>query len=276
MTFDFIIGNPPYGNGQDKIFYRKFIKKSAERLLKPNAVMTFVVPWNYTFSGLCRKMAQSGYFHSIEQIDGNSTFGINMTTPLCTFLYEKGAKVKGSAPIQLHQKWAIDPIALSIVNKILQDGIKPINGRGDMATCKKGIFELEKSETHTFPVYLSSKEWKRCVWSSSPAKGAGISKLIVSWLLWAGKAESFSEFSKEKGVGRKGKYFEGSEIQAANYVKYFNSEIHIFIESILRKGKITAVGLALPNIDWTIDYNDNALLVRLTSAEITFMKRALK
>jgi len=271
MKFDVIVGNPPYQNGQDKFFFGKFIEK-ANTILKPNGVLTFINPYSWVNKSLFNRMKKDGYFHYLQQEDGFELFNISMGNPLCTFLYEKDSNIKGCADIKIHPKWAKDPKALSIIYKIFDNSIKPKKGKG-----QPGFLD-SKDNTYKHPIYLSSKNTpddnRTCKWSDSPGVGSNISKFIVAHILEPGKCDQFSEFSKEKGVGRYSYYFECTKENSENIKLFFNSDVYKFVDNTMRSGRYAY--LEIPNIDWSIKYDDSLIYQKLTTEEIDYIKNAVK
>lgn len=270
MKFDIVIGNPPYQNGPDKLFYIKFISKGLS-LLKSNGIMSFINPYSWVDKSVFNSMKKDGYFHLLKQVDGDEIFKISMGSPLCTFVYEKDASIKGCSKIEMHPKFKKDEFALQIISKILKNSIKPIKGKGQPGFIKN------KTNNYKYPVYLSSKNTKddnrTMVWSDKPEKGTNVDKLIVAHILVPGKTSMFSEFSKEKGVGRYSQYFECDLNESINIKSFFNSDIYKFIDLNMRVGRYAH--LEIPNIDWSLKYSNESIYSILTKKEIDYIKNAV-
>ena len=99
------------------MFYTKFISNGFS-LLKSNGILSYINPYSWIDKGLFNDMKSNGYFHTINQKDGDEIFGISMGSALCTFIYEKDHITKGSANIEIHPKFKKDLFARNIISKM--------------------------------------------------------------------------------------------------------------------------------------------------------------
>ena len=281
-----VIGNPAYDNGKDKLFYTRFIKNSYD-LLQDGGTITLVCPfdWIKRKLRLFKDMCKTGYFEKIQQIRGEDAFGINMGAPLCIFIYRLGGDKRGHADIEYVNK--LSEVESSILQKLTSGDIKAKKGKGS-TTGKNPEFNYTKTESHIYPVYLSSDpgdskggEQRREVFASSlnDAKGFGVSKFICSHILAPKNVNHFCEFNKEKGVGRYAAYFECSELEANNIKLYFSSKVYHFINKYKRSAGETGYAyLRIPKLDWTREWKEQDLYkyFNLTEEEIIFLENRIK
>jgi len=263
MNFGVILTNPPYTLGKNKSFYKKFIEKSLE-ILQENGTMVMVTPHTWIenkdgkSSSLFQDMCKEGYFSSITQKDGDKEFEIGLGTPVSYFTYSKGGEKRGTEEIsRVKEKNTAEE---EIIKKIMGSPLLPKGGQMNQGRDKKGElkdYSPELTDTHIYPVYLSSGEERSQVYSDVVPKGFGITKLTVSSILMPLRSERFSEISTNKGVGRYSKYFSLEENKAKNAQKFFNTQSYKFIDSIKRNGRYAY--LALPDLDFSREWKDEEI-----------------
>jgi hypothetical protein len=280
MNFGVILTNPPYTLGKNKSFYKKFIEKSLE-ILQENGTMVMVTPHTWIenkdgkSSSLFQDMCKEGHFSSITQKDGDKEFEIGLGTPVSYFAYSKGGEKRGTEEIsRVKEKNTAEE---EIIKKIMGIPLLPKGGQMNQGRDKKGElkdYSQELTETHVYPVYLSSGEERSQVYSDIIPKGFGTSKLTVSSILMPLRAERFSEVSINKGVGRYSKYFSLDENKAKNAQKFFNTQSYKFIDSIKRNGRYAY--LALPDLDFSNEWKDEEIWKKrnLSPDEIEIIKNS--
>ena len=240
MKYDVVIGNPPYQNGQHKNFYISFIKWAYENL-KPQGHVCMVNPhsWIANRNGDSKKqykvMLANGFFNKVKEVD-DVIFDIKFGGHLSYFLYQKDVE-PGTAEVE----W-LNPIPEDIKEWLDSLNLKEAQRGLDYGDTS------EYSEETPYELYLSSRSDRRSVWSAKPRPGYGQLKLIVSHILYPGKADHFTEIGT-KGVGRYGKYFVfDTEEECKNAQAFFNSETYKKIDEYTRMGRYAYV--VLPEHNW--------------------------
>jgi hypothetical protein len=265
--FDVVIANPPYTNGKDKHFYVKFIDLSV-KITKDGGTCSMITPntWIENNHSVFKKLSLNGCFNEIVENNGDKDFGIALGRKTSYFVYEKGSKLRG---VLKHSKLdSKDQTLMDIVSKIY--GL-PIKGKGGQSGLEMRDFSESRTNVYNYPVFLSSGE-RSNLFYHSPIKGSGISKLIVSNILEAGKAQRFSEVSTEKGVGRYSAYYEMKMDEAINAQCWFDTICFKFCDSLTRKGRYTIK--CLPSLDFSQACTDEKIFKQrgLTDEEILIIK----
>lgn len=292
--FDVVVGNPPYQLGKDKLFYMKFIKLAYEisnkyvLFITPAAIFTTNVKFyedkknKFEYINLDPKTHEYfkvglGTLFSYYVIDKNKNdfevtvnFGDN----------EQQLNLK-KLKYNILDKRNYDLIFDSIMSKYYLKGIKKrFKGKGDLINKIEDaghIFKKEKTKDFQYPAYLSSKHDRKNVFSRKPGEGYGISKLVVTDIMEPNRAERFSEFNKDKSVGRYSNYFKvNNEKEAKNIQNFFNSDLYKFLDKKNRSGRYAF--LNIPDIDYSKLWTDQELYeyFDLTQEEIDYIETQVK
>ncbi len=290
--FDVVVGNPPYQNGKDKMFYMKFVKISYDiskhyvLMITPKAIFTsnnnFYKTYKNKFNyinlsdkiGTYFKVASSFTYYIIDKFKNNFNVNvqfsnINMNIDLNKLQHN------------ILDKRNYDNTFNSIMNKCYLNGtIERKNGCGDLineSEDKRHIFAKKESDIYKYAAYLSSKEDRKNVFSQKPAEGYGIEKLIVSSIIEPKRAERFSEINKNKGVGRYSAYYPvKNKDNAKNIQQFFNLDFYKFLDKNKRYGRYAF--LDIPKLDFSRSWTDQELYeyFNLTQEEIDYIESQIK
>jgi len=282
MEFDVVLQNPPYRYGMDKSFYTKFIALGF-KLLKKGGVMCAVTPhtWirnaNGHPSGLMKSLCKKATFSLIHVLEAQRVFDIALG-PVSYFVLSKDGSTKDFNEVTtyasdelLHKRE--DPL----FKKIISDWIDLEGGKGsDTEGEGERRFLHEKTDTHAHPVLLSSRKNRQSCWSNWAPPGAGVPKLIVSYITEPGKSSQFSWFNIDSGVGRYCHFIRCTEVEAKNIQGFLDSKTCRYVDSKGRNGRYFF--MKLPNVDFTAAWDDAKYWQskNLTQDEIDLIERTVK
>jgi hypothetical protein len=282
MEFDIVLQNPPYRYGMDKSFYTKFIALGFN-LLKEGGVMCAVTPhtWirnaNGHPSGLMKSLCKKATFSMIHVLEAQSVFDIALG-PVSYFVLSKDGSTKDFNEVTMYASDELlhkreDPL----FKKIISDWIDLEGGKGsDTEGEGERRFVRDKSDTHAYPVFLSSREDRQACWSDWIAPGAGTPKLIVSYITEPGKSSQFSWFNVDSGVGRYCHFIRCTELEAKNIQGFLDSKTCKYVDSKGRNGRYFF--MKLPSFDFTKTWDDAKYWQskNLTQDEIDLIERTVK
>lgn len=270
--FDIIIGNPPYtkylgGSKRDRHFFKKFIRKS-EGIVNDGGSVSMVVPHKWisfgegkTTSDYLRLLAR-GTFVSIVQVrEGVFTIRTGKVSHFHWIDKKCSLETDDKATPSIQNKYTL------LIDKIMGDKRYPVAG-----TVYYGLLS-EKTDTHKYPVYLSSKKERECVWSNKKESGHGVLKVVCSNILEPLRSRRFSEITRDKGVGKNGKWWEIKNRQEGeNILDFFNTLTYVFLDAVMRKNRYAY--LYLPCLDFSRKWTDQDIWSHcdLSNDEIELVK----
>ena len=276
MKFDIVVGNPPYQNSKNKHYYTKFVIR-AYSIAK---YVVFVTPANICQHSCFRKP-------SYMQITNPEVFGTGCVSSGSDMLWwiwhadDDGDTVElvdKSTETHQHLSWPINYDIKHRMQRVLNIKHPHLRSLIDKLTARKALkgrgqneYVFEASDTHVYPVYLSSHNDRQTVWSDRVLPHQAEDKLIVSHILIPGRSQRFSQFSNTKGVGRYAYYHLCTEQEARNIQRYYDSQVYRMIDSLLRKGRYAC--LDIPDGDWSIPH-ENWLAV--TQEDIDYIESIIK
>jgi adenine-specific DNA methylase len=182
MSFDVILGNPPYqensvsgkskggGKGGDKNLYSKFIAKSNE-IVKDGGLIMFLTPPSIFSPKNKNKdiLLDSKNNLKLVRLFNENPFP-NVSTNVCYFMMEKSQKgetkvVDDNCSVTLNITHdfifpsTFNEITVSIFNKVFNSPFEKFKFERDckLHTQKKEIFSNDESEIFCYPVYCGSK-----------------------------------------------------------------------------------------------------------------------
>lgn len=250
------IGNPPFQKGKDKQFYIKIIRSSLSRTAE-NHINSKICPKTFLRSKLFKEMQKDYDFIKIcidkpgdffEKVSSSFMYfiarkrtGNKENGSQCHFVSRNADKIIDLRKINFYldnEENFIHKDKLEILDKLYIKKIKSFSGSGDTElTQNKTTFSFEKTTNKAYSVYLSSDPQKREMFSKNPAPGYGEEKLCISSILVPGESNYYTEFNKNKGVGRYSVYFKVNKKESEILKDFFDSEIYIFINHFKRTGR---------------------------------------
>ena len=260
------IGNNPYQNGKDKKFYLKLLKKQSE-LVKDGHYFAHYVPSAFVKDKFFKELQKDFDFIKINmdvqcfpkigtpimsfvaiRKTGNKNNGMN-----CTYKYvsKNVTREINLQIIKLNNLYNEETTVyeyVSIADKILKDSIKATSGKGDTINKKSGTtYSFDKDDRYKYPAYLTSDPKKCLGYSEKPERGYGEEKLCISDHIIPGESKYYTEFNKDKSVGRYGNYFPVSKEKCYIYEAYLDDDINKFINNLYRSGRFAYI--VIPNLD---------------------------
>lgn len=292
VIFDIVLGNPPYDKGKHKQLYVNFIEKSFS-IVKDNGFVCLITPKTWLKqSKLFNRFIEEFHVQYLN-IDKCASYFPNIGTSFSYFVAQKMSVQNNPQNTVLECTYPdikiinlsdysdltdtriiFDPDfikLMSIFDKLFLNGtIIPFNGVGDF----NGILSPIKDEIHIYPCFLSSKEDRQNVFSSTPGNHYSLLKLAVAHIMEPGRSERFSKITTDC-IGRYSRYFLGSETELLNIQMFFNSSIYFFINLIKRNGRYAY--LNIPRIDFSRSWTDIELYeyFNLTQEEINLIESTI-
>ena len=278
MKFDVVVGNPPYQNGKDKSFYKKFIR-FADDMTIHGGYIAFICPiaWMKPKDKLFR-MFNDAYTFDVINADAAEYFKIGMGSRVQYFIAKKcvtadkecvkliwdGVEHLLILPIEDLTKFNSDTKAKAILDKVYAKGtLVPFKGKG------QNEFVAESTENYSYDVYLSSKEDRRCVFAKDKPEHYGVKKVIASHIMEPYRFDSFGEIST-KGVGRYAQYYLGEDDQLHAIREFFNTDLYAFIDKHMRHGRYAQ--LELPVFGTLTQPEELYAHFELTNEEIAYIE----
>ena len=276
MKFDVVVGNPPYQNGKNKHYYARFVIHA----YKVSNFVAFVTPANICQHSCFRKPA----FMKITSPDVFGKGAVSSGSDMLWWIWyadDKNDTIEFiDKSTETHQclPWPIDYDIKHYMQRVLNIKHPQLRSLLDKLTARKALKGRGQNEyvdavsnSHRYPVYLSSSDDRQTVWSDKELPHQNEAKLIVSHILTPGKSRSFSQFSNVKGVGRYACYHLCTEQEARNIQKYYDSHVYRLVDVFLRKGRYAC--LDIPDGDWRIPHEN---WLNISTKEISCIENAIK
>ena len=281
--FDVVVGNPPYqanNNSGTESIWKKFIKISFDKILKPNGYLCFITPISWVSDNKSRKyiLEKKKIYINIKTdikkyfkgIGSSFSWFILKNSPGDNFLILDSDD--GEINIDLNQMnhfpKIINSLTISIYKKIKIDSvrIKVINDN------KYRIKSAVKTEQFKYPAYYTSAQ--PLVYTLMP-RYLYNKKVIFS------ESGNFKPFFDDGQIGCVWHACHipvNTEIEGNNLVNYLNSKIIKFIEKISRTSGWSSLSSEIPRVDLSRSWTDQELyeFFNLTQEEIDYIESQVK
>lgn len=280
--FDIIVGNPPYnsdggiggGKGGRSGLWKDFIYKSLN-ILNKNGFLLNVVPntWAGNKSDF-KKFKKYNLLHlNINEcskhfkIDNTFSYFLLQKSPYSNKTIIQSKKSISNIDISNIEYL---PLSSDIINDHLFIILEKIYSKGKFEfsngtshSINTDFISYDKNNEYKYPLFYSSDEKRKLVYSNIPFKGYGDIKLVTSYIndFDGDHVNHFTDINKDKGVGKQSGYFKMESYDECNKLRTFlKSNIVIFVNNIYRNGRYANPVLNnIPLIDLNIVDDNNKI-----------------
>lgn len=286
MKFDVVVGNPPYQNGKNKLFYRSFVSKSFA--LAPIVAMITPASWNSAgMTPFKKQVIKAGlYYYSYL---GTTAFE-NSQNDVCAFICNKANKhkdmtiVNGKETIQiidLESHGFIPHVANGAVDIL----VKTSRTAGIEKMYVRGVINPEKFSAGNIKTVLrngfSNEPTVDVEIAYNNAVGVGLHKVVVAYNSSIGNLGPAKYKNPEYAIGYAVAMLVcKSEEECNNLIHYLNTK---FVKFIIKNTKTSiqnskSMFERIPKIDFTRQWTDAELYkhFNLTQEEIDLIESTVK